>query len=108
MRHAQILCVCWLFAGCGNDIQPGSDDMTAAVDGGGGDLAKPAMPDLTPGMCGLPGNPCCAFDTCSGGGCCVGGVCTGAGAMCPNNLGACMNGSCGTCGRAGQPCCGGH
>jgi len=66
--------------------------------------------------CGAAGAPCCANNTCSGGGCCIyqyqstlGGyvsLCSGAAATCPTSTSpACTSGSCGTCGGPSQPCC---
>jgi hypothetical protein len=62
--------------------------------------------------CGEPGQPCCPINRCANNGCCVrrspgdGGTCVAPGAACPG-AGACEAGGCGTCGKPGQPCCGG-
>lgn len=64
--------------------------------------------------CGLPNNPCCPNNTCADGGCCIytqegfSSTCVANGVTClidePNG-GTCSNGTCGDCGRLGQPCC---
>ncbi len=55
--------------------------------------------------CGGPGEACCLGNTCGGGGCCVNFTCVATGGTCPNGLGVCASGSCGTCGGVGQACC---
>jgi hypothetical protein len=65
--------------------------------------------------CGGPDQPCCTGNTCSDGGCCVTNPASGSypytrcvtsGQTCATTVGSmCANGSCGTCGGLGQPCC---
>lgn len=61
--------------------------------------------------CGGPGQPCCPGGVCTNG-CCVeptlnsANECVAIGDVCPGVAGACAaDGSCGTCGGLGQPCC---
>jgi hypothetical protein len=67
-----------------------------------------AVPGGTGGnvSCGSPGMQCCDGNACSAGGCCISGICMAAGNNCAVVGGVCNAGSCGTCGGAGQPCCG--
>lgn len=61
--------------------------------------------------CGSPGEPCCSGKIGDAGGCCVRDSdfshpqrCVAAGDTCTNGA-ACQAGSCGACGKDGQPCC---
>jgi hypothetical protein len=55
--------------------------------------------------CGAPGQACCLGEACEGNGCCIDQVCVSNGVACGHGLGTCANGSCGSCGGLGQPCC---
>jgi hypothetical protein len=94
----------------------GGARMDAASPGGSGgsgvDAPAPEPADAADAVdrpaCGLPGQPCCARNTCSGGGCCLFDHCVAPGAACGHGLeGTCANGACGACGGAGQACCAG-
>jgi hypothetical protein len=58
-------------------------------------------------MCGAAGYPCCAGNSCQGGGCCVSDICMAPGGTCVGlGGGTCNAGACGACGGLGLPCCG--
>jgi hypothetical protein len=83
--------------GAGGASGSGAQAGAAGTGGEGGHVIDP--------NCGAPGQPCCLGNSCQSGGCCVETVCVADTQDCGDGLGACDQGSCGTCGGAGQQCC---
>jgi hypothetical protein len=88
----------------GEGGEPGGGGGVGVIPGGGGALAGAG--GGTASSCGDPGVQCCGGNSCNDGGCCVSGICMAVGGSCVGlGGGTCNNGTCGTCGAAGLPCC---
>jgi len=120
-----LLLATWGVAGCGAGVATVAADYSGASDGTAtaADSGRDALDDATASdsgdaasapadaaptdaaSCGGPGQACCFGTDCADGGCCVDLVCVANGGACPDALGTCAAGSCGSCGGLGAACC---
>jgi hypothetical protein len=100
---APLLCA----VSCGgiHEVARGGGTGEAGLDAAPTDAGAEATGVPQAAACGVPGQACCAGNACGDGGCCVDSYCVAGGQECGGALGSCSNGSCGSCGGVGQPCC---